>query len=86
MIKKNRFIGYTPDQVFESEAVSYIVIAGNDLLEHKGMLVFTKKAAAKHYNNIYREMLKILQFGTKTEKKKARIVIEKLKVEPLRVH
>jgi hypothetical protein len=84
--KKNVFRTYTPEEVFASEAISYVVIAGGDVFEHKGSIVFDRKSAIKHYNKIRVDMLTIIQSGTKRDRKKARIVLDNLRVEPLRVH
>ena len=84
--KRSPFIGYTPEQVFASEAVCYVVIAGVDLFDYKGTFVFDRKSAIRHFNKIRIEMLKVMQFGTKRQKKNAKLILDNLKVEPLRIH
>lgn len=86
MAKKSPFGVYTPEEVFASEAVSYVIVAGSDLFEAKGKWVFDKKGAARHYNKILNELMYQIQVGTKKEKVNAHRVLRNLRIEPLRLH
>lgn len=86
MSKNNPFVGYTVEEIFASEAVTYVIQMGLDVFHVKGKFVFNKKSAVTYYNKILNESVFQLSNGDKRQKANARLILSTLKIMPLRIH
>lgn len=84
--KKEPFVNYTVEEVLAAEACSFVVIAGSDVFDSKGRWVFDKNGAIRQHNKILREVMRIINTGTKAQQKNAKRVLDTLRIEPLRIH
>lgn len=83
---KKAFGNYTAEQIFASEAVTYVVIAGMSVFERNGNCFFTKGIANRNCKKLYAELIKQYFHGNKKERKSAERLLWSLRVEPLRIH
>ena len=83
--KKNPFVNYTPEQVFLSESMLYVIQVGSEVFERDGQWFFVKKSAKLYYNRILKELLKQLHNGTAREQKRAKKILIDFKIVPLRM-
>jgi hypothetical protein len=84
--KKGPFRGYTVEEVRQAEENSFTVRLGNDFYEYEGGMVFTLKEAENHYEKLLKNINIALANGTQKELKTALRCLEKLRIEPLRIH
>ena len=84
--EKNPFVSYTIEEIFASEATTYVIQVGADLFGVKGRRIFTKVSAVRYYNKILKELCDQLKNGDAAQKENAKRVLADLKVLPLRVH
>lgn len=83
--EKSPFVGYSVEEIFSSEAVSWVVQIGDDVYAHQGQIVFDKKVATHLYTKFLKSFRYLLENGTEQEKKESLRVISSLKMMPLRV-
>lgn len=83
--KKGPFVNYTPEQIFLSESVLYIIQVGPEVFEVNGQWFFAKKSATTYYNRIIKELLNQLHNGTNKQKNRAKKLLTDVKIVPLRM-
>ena len=86
MSKKSPFIGYTVDEIFASEACTYVIQVGASIYAKDGIFVFNKKESTNHYNKILKELVHQFNNGNKKQRKNAQYILTHFKVLPLRIH
>lgn len=86
MSKKSPFGNYTVEQVFASEAVTYIVQMDYGLFVANGKWIFDKKSASRYYNKILKELVGQIHGNDERQKRSAKRTLLSLKIVPLRVH
>jgi hypothetical protein len=84
--KKGPFRGYTVEEVRNAEHEFFTILLGNDFYEYEGDMVFTLKEAQNHYEKLLKNINIALANGTSKEIKTALRCLEKLRIEPLRIH
>lgn len=84
--KKSPFGEYSVEDIFASEAVSFIIIAGSDLFDIDGEWLFDERTAVRYHGKILKEVMEQTRTGSKKQKANAMRVLRNLRVERLRIH
>lgn len=86
MSEKSPFISYTLEQIFAYEAITYVIIAGIDFFNIDGNYFFSKSKAVRNYNKLARQLSNKILTGTKKERRSAKMILENLRIEQMRIH